>query len=367
MKGLKMSPRMTPQAFLLRKVKLKAGKVTWDTIADRLGIPLRTLKSYIAPEGSSNFRVMPEELIAKIENEFDIQVGQIFAEPDGIYKPRKKVIAISAQKGGVGKTTIAAYVAAAYAKQGYKVLAIDMDPQANLTEQFFREDEAFPLEIEPEIDAEVFVPGVSHVWNMFTPDEVFRPLRINSNLYLIGSSLDLAQIQSNDLSVVDTFYKRIQEVKNDFDIIIIDTLPSFGNLLAAAHRSSDWLVIPTELARFAKKGIRLQITTANNTISQFDHDLRLLGVVINKATFVNRTKHKLLNIQDAYLSSLDEQYGDLLMKPIIGTSPKISEAQLLAQSILDYAPASEPAMQFTDLAQEIMSRIEHQENDDEQE
>lgn len=351
---------MTPQAFLLRQAKIKSGKVTWEVIAKRIGIPLRTLKSYIADQSSVAYRVMPEELVEKIQNEFDLESPR--AQGGDLYKPRKNVIAVSAQKGGVGKTSIVSNTAAAYASQGYKTLVIDMDPQANLTEQYFLEDSAFPSEIEPEIDADEFRPGSAHVWNMFTESGPVEPLKIMPNLYLIGSSLDLAQIQGMDLSVADVFNKRLEQLKHEFDLVILDTLPSFGNLLAAAHRASDWLVIPTELARFAKKGIRLQIQTAKNTISQFEHDMHLLGVVVNKVTYLNRSKQTLLNIQAAYLDSLQDQYGDLLMKPLISHSPKVTEAQALAKPITEYAPSSEPAMQFTALTQELMSRIEAQED-----
>lgn len=352
MKGQKM----TPQAFILRQAKQKAGKITWKEIASRINSTERALKSYLAPDGSTNFRTMPEEVFAKLEEVFGPSVQMM--NSSSRYHPFKKVISVSAQKGGVGKTTIVSTLGSIYAKMGYKVLVIDMDPQANLTEQYFVEDEDFPAEIEPEIDGDTFSPGPAHVWNMFVGDTPVHPYPINDKLHLIGSSLDLAEIMGQDLSVVDHFNHSLDTLKDDYDLIILDTLPSFGNILASAHRAADWLVIPTELARFSKKGIRLQAQTANNTVQHFGHDLQLLGILVNKAVYINRSQHKLLKIQDAYLSSLVEQYDDAILQPIISSSPQVSESQLMARSIIDYAPSSEVAIQFTALANELMNRIE---------
>lgn len=355
--------RMTPQAFILRQAKQRAGKITWKEIASRINSPdlaikctERAIKSYLAPEGTTNFRTMPEDILRRIEEVFGPSVQM--KNSSSRYQPVKKVISVSAQKGGVGKTTIVSCLGSIYAKMGYRVLVIDMDPQANLTEQYFLEEEEFPVEIEPEIDGDSFIPGPAHVWNMFEGNTPVRPYPINDKLHLIGSSLDLAEIMGQDLSVVEHFNQSLNSLKGDYDLIILDTLPSFGNILASAHRAADWLVIPTELARFSKKGIRLQAQTANNTVQHFGHDLQLLGILVNKAVYTNRGQQKLFKIQDAYLSALVAQYDDAILHPIISSSSQISESQLMAKTIIDYAPSSEVAIQFTALANELMNRIE---------
>lgn len=97
---------------------------------------------------------------------------------------------------------------------GYKTLVIDMDPQGNLTEQYYQEDDDFPSEILSDPDGDEFMPGPAHVWNMFLDNEDVIPLQLSENLYLVGSSLDLADIQLGDSDeVISNFHNSIEKLK----------------------------------------------------------------------------------------------------------------------------------------------------------
>jgi chromosome partitioning protein len=100
---------------------------------------------------------MPAEVWHKLEN---ISGHELDRNNAGLYFPKKKVISISSQKGGVGKTSLVAIIASIFANMGYRVLVIDMDPQGNLTEQYYREDQDFPSEILADPDGDEFSPGL---------------------------------------------------------------------------------------------------------------------------------------------------------------------------------------------------------------
>lgn len=350
---------ISAQEQALRNFKLATAS-TWNQVAKVLGITERAVLGYIASPGTKSYREMPADVWLKLEQ---LSGYELSRDAGSLYFPERKVISVSSQKGGVGKTTIASILASIYAHMGYKTLVIDMDPQGNLTEQYYQEDDEFPSEILSDPDGDEFMPGPAHVWNMFLDNEDVIPLPISENLYLVGSSLDLADIQlSNSDEVINNFHNSIETLKKEYDLIILDTLPSFGNALAAAHRSADWLVIPSELARFSKKGITYQLRTAMNTKQLYKTDLALLGIVINKITYTNRKSNELLRIQENYRELLAEQYGDFLLSPAIKTATSIVESQAIGTPLIEYAPKSETSLQFTQLAQEILRRIKAEEH-----
>lgn len=349
---------ISAQEQALRNAKL-SHSMTWKQLADALDVTERSILSYVAVPGSRGYREMPAEVWQKLEA---FSGHQLVRNDLSLYYPKRKVISISSQKGGVGKTTIAAIKASIYANMGYRTLVIDMDPQGNLTEQYYSEDQAFPSEILADPESDEFTPGPAHIWNMFMDDAEIKPLQLTENLFLIGSSLDLVDIQLGDSdTVISNFHKSIMKLQEDFDLIILDTLPSFGNALAAAHRAADWLVIPTELARFSKKGIVYQLRTAMNTKKLYGTELQLLGIVINKIIYTNRKSNELLRIQENYRELLADQYGELLLKPELKTATSIVESQAIGIPLIEYAPKSETSLQFTQLALEILRRIKAEE------
>lgn len=350
---------MTPQAELLHKAKSKAGsKATWNTVAEALGINARSIKSYLAAKESSSYRSMPEELIEKLQEIYSLNAG--FSGEDQLYLPSGKVIVVSSQKGGIGKTTLSKEIACALAGEGYRVCVLDADPQGDLTSSFFPEGEIYPAEIEEDVDGPEFKPGAAHMWNLFTKDNPVKPYPIGKNLTLMGAGLDLAEIQSGIVDeVVETFNTRLIELRQQYDVVIIDSLPSFGNIQAAVQRAADWLVISAELARFARKGVNLQMRTASNSVDVYGSNIRLLGIVENKVKLISRREKKLKNIQQAYHDTFVEEFGDLMVEPQILLNDKFSEAQAMGQSIFEYAPTSEPALQIKELAFELMKRVQH--------
>lgn len=248
-----------------------------------------------------------------------------------------KVIAVSNQKGGVGKTTLTVNLARILAGRGYKVLVADIDPQGNATKSLG-----------------VQLSDECNVLNMFkeASEEVLVPVELSKNLFVLGADRFLAEVGTRPFELVFEFRERIEALKGNYDFVLLDCLPSFGNLQTGAHMSSDYLLIPTTLDDFSVTGIEEQLKTANATKRRLNPAMTVLGIVINSASASK------VNLEKYYREQLAEVYGKFLMTTEITKSSKVSEANSLQQSVVDYAPKSQQAIQYNLLCDEILSKID---------
>lgn len=163
-----------------------------------------------------------------------------FAQPlymRTFFKINMTVIAISNQKGGVGKTTISFNLSQILSiKKGTRVLVIDNDPQGNLTASFL----ANPT----------VMPGTA--LDLYDGKSV-TPIPANENLFLIGSDISLAPVAERDFQVIFKLKESIKRIKSRFDYILIDCLPSFGHLHFAALNAADYVLIPVNPSPFSRR------------------------------------------------------------------------------------------------------------------
>lgn len=237
-----------------------------------------------------------------------------------------KIIAISNQKGGVGKTTTSHSIIVGLAKRGYKVLGIDIDPQANLSSVCGAENYNTPTVYElMKCDAK--------------SDEVVQTIK-NSDLEydFISSNIMLAGIE-HELSSTGREYRLkevIEPISSKYDFIIIDTPPSLGILTVNAFTFATDIIIPTTAGIFAATGINQLNETIKNVKKYCNPDIKINGILFTR--FNPRT-----NISKQ-IKELTEKLSEYISVPIYNTyirnSVVIEEAQANKNDIFQYSKST---------------------------
>ena len=250
------------------------------------------------------------------------------------------VIAISNQKGGVGKTTITYNLAWILSRRrNTKVLAIDNDPQGNLTSSFLKDP------VLPE----------NYVLRSYE-NETAVPFRIDSNLHLLGADITLAPIAERDFQVIFRFKECLEKLQkapgNDsYDYVLVDCLPSFGHLHLAALHAADFVLIPVKPAPFAFAGMKDLLGTIEKAKKYINPGIRILGIVVNqvdgRGLVMEREMEELLR----------ETHGDLVFKTTISKRVKIEESPAFQKSITRYEAKGAASREFEALSREIIQRI----------
>jgi len=195
-----------------------------------------------------------------------------------------KIIALSNQKGGVGKTTISFNSGKILASRGYKTLLVDNDPQGNLSDAAFAQYDGEYADL---ILDERMRPNLHNVQSLYESESKLEPLQVPGaeGLYILPAESALSEVSTRQFDVVTfNFKERLLELAEDYDYILIDCLPSFGTLQTAAHMTADFILIPAMLDKFSFKGVEKQLETASQTRRRLNPDLELLGVVLNQVS-----------------------------------------------------------------------------------
>lgn len=253
-----------------------------------------------------------------------------------------KIIAIANQKGGVGKTTTTINLGCALSELNQKVLIIDLDPQANASIGIGISRELVNTTTYDLLISDILASEV--IYSEF-----------DTKVHIIPASIKLDSIAENMNSIQNKelqLYKKLQEVKKEYDYILLDCPPSLGVIIDNALFASDSILIPVECEYFAYDALTQMVNKINQVQKiKKEHNLNLVieGVLLTKLDNRNIFGYKIVD-------KVKELFPELTYKTIISRSSHIQEAPMYGKSVLEFAYNSRGSKQYRELAVEILNK-----------
>ena len=244
-----------------------------------------------------------------------------------------RIIAFANHKGGVSKTTSVANVGAILAQKGKKVLLVDLDAQANLTDYFLKE--------RPE----------ESIYNAMAGISPLPVTQIAENLFITPSSLSMAGIDRMATESRDgtgLLRELLRPIEKEYDYVLIDCPPSLGIATINALVAASDLYICVTAEAIPVRGLKMLIDTLEEIKKRKNPDLKLSGIII--------TRWGARNLNKIMEEGLRKNFGEVVFKTKIRENISIAEAPTAFQDVASYSPASHGAEDYKALTEEILKR-----------
>ncbi len=248
-----------------------------------------------------------------------------------------KIIAITNQKGGVGKTTTAINLAASLGILEKKVLIIDADPQSNTTSGLGVKEDDFNYSL-----YDIMMQGVD-VFDSIIKTEVPNLDMIASTIDLVGSEVELVNYEDREY----VMRKTISPAREKYDYIIIDCLPSLGILTINSLVAADSVIIPVQSEYYALEGLGKLKDTIKAVKDSYNQNLEIEGILITMYD-------KRLRLAQMVVENVKEIVTDHVFETIINRNSKINEAPMVGKPVILYDASAVGSKNYLNLAYELL-------------
>ena len=251
-----------------------------------------------------------------------------------------KIISFANQKGGVGKTTSCVNIAASLGLLGHKVLVVDLDPQGNTTSGVGISKKGLKATTKELLTGEK--PASEIV--LETPYQNLSVIPTNTSL--AGAEFELYDFEESEYRMK----RALEDIRGDYDYILVDCPPSLGMLTINAFAASDGVIVPMQCEFYALEGLSQLMITINRIKRLYNADLTVSGILI---TMYNG--RLLLSMQ--VIAELEKHYSDKLFATKISRNVKLTEAPGFGKPTYYHDKNSKGAKEYLEVAKELVTRI----------
>ena len=252
----------------------------------------------------------------------------------------RKIVGITNQKGGVGKTTTAVNLAACLSAAKYKTLLVDIDPQSNATSGVGIDRYSIPKSIYSCLIEDTPISEV------ISPTSFEKLSILPANMDLVGAEVELNSAVSRETRLKEI----LALIADDYDVIVVDAPPSLGLLTANVLTAVDSVIIPVQCEYYALEGLSSLIETIEYVQKSYNSDLIIEGILITM--FDSRT-----NLSKQVTDEIKKYFGNKVFDTIIPRSVRLSEAPSFGKPIIYYDFSSAGSVAYANFTKEVIDRL----------